>query len=186
MKQGKLDAEQRLFQLVQGRFRLLAHQMLRHYGKLKHVEDTDDVLQKTLLRLSQVLKSFCPESPQVFFSLSSKHMRWILIDLARTYAQEHHLRLYLSVEQNGLEHLAEHHAEPLSFDDWVQFHETVEALRDDEKDVVNLLFYQGLSQQEAADLLNVSLRTVKLRWQSAKLQLSRGVRGTTHEDRNAT
>ncbi|MBL8798147.1 MAG: helix-turn-helix domain-containing protein, partial [Planctomycetia bacterium] len=35
----------------------------------------------------------------------------------------------------------------------------------------DLLFYQGLSQAEAAALLNVSERTVKRRWQSARLQL---------------
>jgi DNA-directed RNA polymerase specialized sigma24 family protein len=38
--------------------------------------------------------------------------------------------------------------------------------------VVNLLFYEALSQDEAAKLLCVNVRTVKRRWQSARLRLS--------------
>jgi RNA polymerase sigma-70 factor (ECF subfamily) len=44
-------------------------------------------------------------------------------------------------------------------------------LPDEEREVVNLLFYGGLTQQEAARVLGVSLRTVKRRWQSARCRL---------------
>lgn len=39
-------------------------------------------------------------------------------------------------------------------------------------EVFSLLWYEGLSQEEAAALLGVSLRTVKRRWQSARLKIA--------------
>jgi DNA-directed RNA polymerase specialized sigma24 family protein len=42
---------------------------------------------------------------------------------------------------------------------------------------VDLLFYQGLQQAEAAAVLGVSERTVKRRWQSARLALHEALGG---------
>jgi DNA-directed RNA polymerase specialized sigma24 family protein len=38
-----------------------------------------------------------------------------------------------------------------------------------------LLYYEGLSQDDAAKLLGVTTRTIKRRWQSAKLKLFKGL-----------
>lgn len=62
---------------------------------------------------------------------------------------------------------------------WSEFHETVNNLPDEQKEVVNLLFYEGMSQEEAAIVLGVSLRTLKRRWQEAKLALHEELRGGT-------
>ena len=51
-------------------------------------------------------------------------------------------------------------------------HEQVDALPDKEREVVDLLFFLGLSQQEAADVLRVPLTTVQGRWRSARVKLS--------------
>jgi RNA polymerase sigma-70 factor (ECF subfamily) len=42
-----------------------------------------------------------------------------------------------------------------------------------EREVFDLLWYQGLHQDEAAAALGVTVRTVKNRWRSAKLALQR-------------
>jgi len=60
---------------------------------------------------------------------------------------------------------------------WSDFHETVNGLPDEQKEVVNLLFYEGMSQEEAATVLGVSLRTLKRRWQEAKLALQEELSG---------
>ena len=51
------------------------------------------------------------------------------------------------------------------------FHEKVEALPDDEREVFDLLWYQGITQAEAARVLNVTERTIQRRWQAARLSL---------------
>jgi RNA polymerase sigma-70 factor (ECF subfamily) len=48
---------------------------------------------------------------------------------------------------------------------------------DEEREIFDLLWYQGLSQAEAATLLKVSERTIKRRWQSARLKLHHALRG---------
>ncbi len=45
----------------------------------------------------------------------------------------------------------------------------------------DLLWYQQLSQAEAAQLLNVSERTVKRRWASARLKLHDALGGQSPE-----
>ena len=52
-----------------------------------------------------------------------------------------------------------------------ELHELVEALPDEKREIVDLLFYQGLPQSETAALLGVSERTVKRRWRAARLAL---------------
>jgi RNA polymerase sigma-70 factor (ECF subfamily) len=44
-------------------------------------------------------------------------------------------------------------------------------LPDAERAVADLLFYQGLSQEEAAALLGVDVRTVQRRWQRVRVHL---------------
>jgi len=48
--------------------------------------------------------------------------------------------------------------------------------------VVNLIYYEGLGQSEVAELLGVSVRTVKRRWQSARFHLYQAV----HRDSEGT
>lgn len=59
--------------------------------------------------------------------------------------------------------------------------EQVDKLPDEEREVFGLLWYEGLTQPEAASVLNVSLKTVKRRWQSARLLLHRAMRGQPPE-----
>ena len=54
---------------------------------------------------------------------------------------------------------------------WTDFHREVESLPAEEREAFDLLFYQGLSQAEAAAVLDVSERTIKRRWQTARLRL---------------
>jgi RNA polymerase sigma factor (sigma-70 family) len=61
--------------------------------------------------------------------------------------------------------------EPRRLADWTEFHGKVEQLPEQERQVFDLLWYQGLSQSEAAAVLRVSVPTIKRRWLSARLRL---------------
>jgi RNA polymerase sigma-70 factor (ECF subfamily) len=63
--------------------------------------------------------------------------------------------------------------EPSTLAEWTDFHETVQLLPQAEREVFDLLWYEGLTQAEAAQVLGVTDRTVKNRWRSAKLELQR-------------
>ena len=47
-----------------------------------------------------------------------------------------------------------------------------------DREIIGLLFYQGLSQAEASEVLDVSLRTVQRRWHDALCKLHRVLNGS--------
>jgi RNA polymerase sigma-70 factor (ECF subfamily) len=60
---------------------------------------------------------------------------------------------------------------------WTEFHEKAAALPPEEREVFGLLWYQGLSQADAAKLLAVSPRTLKRRWHKARILLFEAMGG---------
>jgi RNA polymerase sigma-70 factor (ECF subfamily) len=64
---------------------------------------------------------------------------------------------------------------------WTEFHRQIDQLPDEGRETFDLLWYQGLSRAEAAALLKVSERTLKRRWQSARLKLHQAMGGELPE-----
>src|SRR5207253_3062320 len=64
---------------------------------------------------------------------------------------------------------------------WSELHEQVEGLPEDEREIVGLLYYEGLTQEDAAKVLGVSLATVKRLWRSVRLKLHKAVKGDEQE-----
>jgi RNA polymerase sigma factor (sigma-70 family) len=75
------------------------------------------------------------------------------------------------LEQGPMDDPADTTHEPVRLADWTDFHRKVESLPDQEREVFDLVWYQGMSQAEAADVLQVSVPTIKRRWLSARLRL---------------
>lgn len=144
-------------------------------GDLRRWEETADVFQNSMLRLHRALSGTKVESVRHFFNLAALQIRRELIDLARHHfgpegiASNHHTDHQAPDEAGGSLHGRADEPEDLSH--WTEFHKAVERLPDDEREIVNLLFYEALTQDDAAKLLGVNVRTIKRRWQSARLKL---------------
>jgi len=54
---------------------------------------------------------------------------------------------------------------------WTEFHEHVQRLPEETREVFDLVWYDELSREEVADLLGVSVRTIQRRWRQALLEL---------------
>jgi RNA polymerase sigma factor (sigma-70 family) len=54
---------------------------------------------------------------------------------------------------------------------WTRFHEKIGELPEEERKFFKLLWYQELSQAEAAEVLAVAEITVRRRWQAARRRL---------------
>ena len=65
---------------------------------------------------------------------------------------------------------------------WTEFHEAVARLPADLRAVFDLLWYQEMSQAEAAELLSIAVPTVKLRWMKARLWVQRALGGAPFDD----
>jgi RNA polymerase sigma-70 factor (ECF subfamily) len=149
--------------------------MLRRYPAVRDRADTGDVLQGSLVRLLPTLRRIQPESMRHFFNLAAVHVRRELRDLAR------HFRSLKFGPPDAGDRTADRAAAslgtaeaPTEDDDielWCRFHEAVEQLPDDEREVVGLMFYHGWKQAQIAEVLGVHERTVRRRWHSACLRL---------------
>jgi RNA polymerase sigma-70 factor (ECF subfamily) len=63
--------------------------------------------------------------------------------------------------------------EPSALADWAEFHGQIAALPEEQREVFGLIFYQGMTQDEAANVLEIGVRTVQRRWQATLLSLHR-------------
>ncbi len=156
------------------RFRVLAGRMFRRYTDLRSIADTDDVLQKALLRINRALDSVRPATGRAYFGLAARQIRWVLHDLARESWTANSVQY--TDEPEILDRI-DHDGEPSNLMEWGEFHEQINGLPDGDREMFDLLFYQGLTQPEASVVLAIPLRTLKRRWQSAKLRLNDALRG---------
>jgi RNA polymerase sigma-70 factor (ECF subfamily) len=168
------------------RLRLLARRMFRRFRDLRAAVETDDVLQGAAARLHRSLPEVLPGSVLQFFGLAARQTRRELLDLVRRFRTAGEAGVervaYLSAPASTAHHPAlarqeDPEGEPSTLEEWSDFHRAVEGLPDEEREAFDLLWYQGLTQPEAAALLDVSPRTVKRRWRSARLLLHQRLHG---------
>lgn len=189
LRAGDPHAREALMQHAVGRFHCLAKRMLRHFPGVRRWEDTGDVAQNATVRLWTALASVVPASSRELFSFATVEIRRELIDLARHYfgPQGHGARHESgaigsdSAPADRVRDAGSDTYEPTDLAQWSDFHAAVAELPEVEREVVELLWYQDLTQEDAARVLDVSVPTVKRRWLSARLSL-RGVLGAMNEE----
>ncbi len=183
---GEPAARDELLRHAQNRIRKLTGRMLARYPHLRRWEQTDDVLQRVLLRVDHLLDRVEVRLVRDFLRLTAVNIRHVLIDLVRHYFGPHGVGANHATPPPGLPDGVGGVPEPAAPDssdgvlspaDWGAFHEQAAQLADDEREVVDLLWYHGLTQEEAATLLDVSVSTVKRRWQQARLSLMAALGG---------
>lgn len=174
-RSGDQQALNELFVRVDERLQKLARQMLRGFRKIEGWAEAEDVLQNASLRLLRSLQQIDPPSMKDFYALVALQMRRELLDLTRHYFGP----LGHAAHLDGREYQvdappdpADETHEPSALAQWREFHEQISRLPPDELEIVNLLYYQGLTQVEAAEVLGVHVRTIQRRWHSALVTLA--------------
>jgi RNA polymerase sigma-70 factor (ECF subfamily) len=185
LRSGDAAACDELLRCACERLHNLARKMLRSYPNVHRWEQTDDVLQNATLRLYRTLQQIPVETARDFFRLAALNIRRELLDLAKHHygPQGHGTRHASIADDSSLARLdtPDLSHEPSRIAAWSEFHQKIESLPELEREVFDLLWYQGLSQAEAAELLQVSERTIKRRWLSARLALSEALKGEIPE-----
>jgi RNA polymerase sigma factor (TIGR02999 family) len=104
-----------------------------------------------------------------FFSAAAQAMRHLLIERARRKLRERHGGLLQRVDLDDVEAAA-----PTDDERLIQINTALEELAllaPEKAEVVKLRFFAGLDEQEIAELLNLSPRTVERYWSYAKAWL---------------
>lgn len=119
----------------------------------------DDVYQEAALRLWKSLESLKPATVREFFAIASLQIRRVLLDMYRKYKKA-------PPQFNGPD--GQSTFDPVKLAVWEEFHSKVESLAEPQREIFDLLWYQGLTQNEAAEILGLDLSTVKRRWRKVR------------------
>jgi RNA polymerase sigma-70 factor (ECF subfamily) len=200
---GDEGAHRELIAYTCERLRKLSRQMLRKYPSLWSQVQTDDVLNSAVIRLNKALDKTTPQNGQHFFHIAVQHIQWELNELVRRFRGRGRQRPQPAPNWSGMEveeALSRRPREltnrsgmeveealsrrsggipedPASLAEWGEFHEQAALLPEEEREVFSLLYYGGLTQQGASDVLKMSLRTVRRRWCSAQRRLGGALGG---------
>src|SRR5262245_10730974 len=157
---GDTAAGDELCRAVGERLEHLARRMLRGYPNVRQWADTGDVFQGAVMRLLNTLRKRNPPTTRDFFNLAAAHVRRELLDLARRHARRERAHGRPEDSSPGLEAAAaDVAAEEIEL--WSRFHEAVEELDTEEREVFSLSFYHGWTQPQIAELLGVNERTIR-------------------------
>jgi RNA polymerase sigma factor (TIGR02999 family) len=170
---GHRGALDRLFPLVYEELRVMAHRRLRGEPE-GHTLATTALVNEAYLRLVDVTRVEWKDRAH-FLAMASRMMRRVLIDYARMRAAErrgagvHALPLEeaLVVSDNDAESL-------VALDDAL---ERLTALNPRLTQVVECRFFGGLSEDETAEALGVTTRTVQRDWVKARGWLAEALGG---------
>lgn len=179
--EGDAAARESLLVHAGDRLQRLTRSMFRNQPSLHRWEQTDDVFQDSLMRLHRALADVKVESVRHFFNLAALQVRRVLLDMAKKHygpegiGANHHTNGVAADEHGGALH--DHAVEPEDLARWTEFHAAVEQLPPEEVEVFNLLYYEGLTQEEAAKVLGISFRTLKRRWQAARVRIHEAMNG---------
>jgi RNA polymerase sigma-70 factor (ECF subfamily) len=193
---GDAKARQRLLELTRDRLMRRARHFLHgRYARLEPLAQTDDVVQQLYVKILQNEDRFWLNAGgepirtlAEFFDHTSAWMRDVLCDLLRKECGRGNNRpAALSLDGGSSDTGPRHEPATTTLDGekvqrWTEFHEAAARLPDNLRAVFDLLWYQGMSQAEAAALLGIAVRTVKLRWMKGRLHVQQALGGAPFDD----
>jgi RNA polymerase sigma-70 factor (ECF subfamily) len=176
MRAGDAAARDELLHATCGRLERLARKMLGRFPKVRRWADTGDVLNSSLMRLLRALQELRPASTRDFFGLAAVQMRRELLDLARHYygpqgVGANHASLPPTPQAGEPCDAGTEADGRADLERWSAFHEAVERLPAEEREVVSLRFYHGWTEAQIGALFGVEERTVRRRWRAACVRL---------------
>jgi RNA polymerase sigma factor (TIGR02999 family) len=167
-RNGNRDAENALFELVLPELRRLAHYLMK--GERRgHTMQATELVDQVYLRLVAA-KDRDWQNRKHFFAIAARAMRRYLIDRARTRPQAEF------VAWEGVEGILP--AGGAKFDLAVTVGGLLDQLAETNPDwcrLVELKFFLGLNDEEAAEMMGLKLRTTQRMWSDARQWLFEGM-----------
>jgi RNA polymerase sigma factor (TIGR02999 family) len=170
-RQGDRAAIEELTPLIYQELRRIAHRYMQRERK-GHTLQTTALINEAYIRLAGPEKTRWQDRSH-FLAVSAQVMRHVLIDHARRRRYLKHGGELQQVSMSEASLMSEHRAAEL-----ISLDEALEDLKkiDQRKNrVVELRYFGGLSLAETAEVLGVSLMTVRRDWRAARAWLFRAV-----------
>jgi len=166
---GDRSALDKLFPLVHSELRRIAQRQMSQ-ERPGHTLQATALVNEAYLKLAGQ-QGFDWQNRAHFFAVCAQVMRHILIDHARAHARDKRGGGAVKVSLNDALVVAEDQASHfIALDEALR---VLERLDPQKGKIVELRYFGGLSVEEAAEVMNVSPRTVRREWQRAKAWLYR-------------
>ena len=170
---GALD---NLFELVYPELRLIARRQLRRGRPDGHVLDTAGLVHEAYFKLVDQTKVGWQDRHH-FFGIAARAMRQVIVDYARARSRQKRGAGRPNLDLDERQIAINVHLEQL-----LALNEVLERLEAEEPrllQVVECRYFAGYTEEETAEVLSVSTRTVERDWLRAKAWLRRAMLGTT-------
>lgn len=164
-----------LLPLVYDELRALAHRYLRRQ-RPGHTLQSTALVHEAYLRLREQ-KDLRLGGRNQFFALAALIMRQVLVDYARSRGDAKRAAGWRLTLDDSRSLLPVKSVELIALDDALKDLARLDA---QQSQIVELHFFGGLSLEETAEVLGMSLATVKRRWTSARIWLHRELSRTSH------
>jgi len=167
LRTGKKEAESRLIEVVYPELRRIATRYMRGERPGHSLQATALVNEAYLRLLGEGDRNF--QNRSHFFAVAATQMRLILVDHARRKRTQKRQGERVRVELTDILAISED-----KLDEVLEIDTALERLRDwDPRQckIVELRFFAGLTEEEVAEVLGLSPRTVKRDWKVAKAWL---------------
>ena len=164
VEQDDPQASEKLLELVYGELRLLAASKMAREAPGQTLQPTALVHEAWLRLLGAKKQKF--ENRAHFFSAAAEAMRRILIDRARRKLTHRHGGDFERVELDGQDLAA-----PDTDQQLLAVHEVLDKLAKEhpvQAEVVKLRYFAGMTNEETAQVLDISVATVKNYWTFAR------------------
>ena len=167
LRSGKREAESRLIEVVYPELRRIAMRYMRGERAGHSLQATALVNEAYLRLLGEGDRNF--QNRSHFFAVAATQMRLILVDHARRKRTQKRQGQRVRVELTDILAISED-----KLDDVLEIDAALNRLREwDPRQckIVELRFFAGLTEDEVAEVLDLSPRTVKRDWKVAKAWL---------------
>jgi RNA polymerase sigma factor (TIGR02999 family) len=169
---GNQSAFNRLVPLVERELRRQAARYLR-MEEPGHTLQTADLIQEAYLRLIDA-KNIEWQNRAHFFGIAANLMRRVLVDYARKRrARKRDWTMIMAAPSEAQIAMIENSVDLIALNEAL---DRLAKLDPRQGRIVELRYFAGLSVEETAQILDVSVRTVEREWQVAKMWLRKEIR----------
>lgn len=165
-KTGDKEAFESIINLLYGELHSLADKYLRH-------EQRDHILQATALINEVVLKLMQENGVDWqnrchFIAIAANTMRRVLIDFSRNRSAKKREGELLKITLSGIDLADNSSIDLIELNDALN---SLEAIDPRQSKVVELMFFGGLTLEETAEVMEISVSTVRREWNMARAWL---------------
>jgi RNA polymerase sigma factor (TIGR02999 family) len=167
---GSKEAEDHLYEIVFPKLRELARAIMSRERR-GHTVQATELVAETYFRMS-VAKNLDWQNRQHFFAIAARCMRRFLID----YHRKRHAENFVPIQEIEQFLTRPGQDDPDLVIDVARWLEELQKTEPDWCKVVELKFFLGFTDQEAAEAMGISSRTMQRMWAEARQWLFKRIR----------